>query len=49
MRTRVKIDGRYCDLDEGFSPPKNIVQFSDEEYAPGGSTGENYTSLITDE
>lgn len=39
MRTKVKIDGRYCDLDEGFSPPKNIVQFSDEEYAPGGSTG----------
>ena len=39
MRTKVKIDGRYCDLDEDFSPPKNIVQFSDEEYVVGGSTG----------
>ena len=37
MRTRVKIDGRYCDLDEDFSPPRNIVEFSDEEYAQGGS------------
>ncbi len=37
MRTRVKIDGRYCDLDEDFSPPRNIVEFSEEEYAQGGS------------
>lgn len=37
MRTRVKIDGHDCDLEEGFSPPKSIVHFSDEECAVGGS------------
>ena len=37
MKTRVKIDSRYCDVEEGFVPPKNIVHFSDEECAQGGS------------
>ncbi|MBR4994941.1 MAG: hypothetical protein IKY82_02640 [Alistipes sp.] len=36
MRARVKIDGRYCDVEEGFTPPRNIVAFSDEECAPKG-------------
>lgn len=37
MKTRVKIDSHYCDVEEGFVPPKNIVHFSDEECAHGGS------------
>lgn len=36
MRTRVRIDGQWCDLAEDFTLPANMVWLSDKECGPEG-------------